>query len=67
MEAAVRLAAEGIEQEPVDPRTFRPLDAWPIIQSICKTGRVLVVHEAQVTGEFGEEIIAQIPTSEAFD
>jgi len=64
--AAERLAQEGIEAEVVDPRTLRPLDAETIIASACKTGRVLVVHEAVETGGFGGEIVARIAASEAF-
>jgi acetoin:2,6-dichlorophenolindophenol oxidoreductase subunit beta len=67
MEAADKLAAEGIEVEVVDPRCLKPLDADTIIQSVCKTGRVLITHEAPVTGGFGGELAAVIASSEAFD
>jgi pyruvate dehydrogenase E1 component beta subunit len=67
LEAADRLSAEGIEVEVIDPRTLSPLDDTPIIQSVCKTGRALVVHEAPQTGGFGGEIVARIAASEAFD
>ncbi|MBI9050296.1 MAG: alpha-ketoacid dehydrogenase subunit beta [Anaerolineaceae bacterium] len=66
MEAADRLAAEGIEVEIVDPRTLRPLNADPIVQSVKKTGKVLLVHEAVKTGGFGGELAALIAESEAF-
>mgnify|MGYP005849445979 CR=1 FL=1 len=67
LEAATKLAAEGIEAEVVDPRTLKPLDADPIIRSVSKTGRVLIVHEAVKTGGFGGELAAIIAESDAFD
>jgi pyruvate dehydrogenase E1 component beta subunit len=65
--AAEKLAQEGIEAEVIDPRTLKPLDAELIVQSVKKTGRALVVHEAPRTGGFGGEIVATIIESEAFD
>jgi pyruvate dehydrogenase E1 component beta subunit len=67
LEAAERLAEEGIEVEVVDPRTLKPLDQETIIQSVIKTGRVLIVHEAPKTGGFGGELGMVIAESEAFD
>jgi acetoin:2,6-dichlorophenolindophenol oxidoreductase subunit beta len=67
LEAAGRLAEEGIEVELLDPRTLSPLDEKPIIMSVVKTGRALVVHEAPKTGGFGGEILSRIMESEAFD
>lgn len=67
LEAAAQLAQEGIEIEVVDPRTLSPLDDQPIIESVKKTGRALVVHEAPITGGYGGEIVARIAASEAFD
>jgi pyruvate dehydrogenase E1 component beta subunit len=67
LQAAEQLAGEGIEAEVVDPRTLKPLDAQPIVDSVCKTGRVLIVHEACKTGGFGAELAAVIAESEAFD
>jgi acetoin:2,6-dichlorophenolindophenol oxidoreductase subunit beta len=67
LEAAEKLAAEGIEVEVVDPRCLKPLDTETIIRSVCKTGRVLIAHEAPVTGGFGGELAAVIAASEAFD
>ena len=66
LEAAERLAEEGIEVEVVDPRTLRPLDTGPIIESVTKTGRVMIVHEAVKTGGFGGELAAVIAESKAF-
>jgi acetoin:2,6-dichlorophenolindophenol oxidoreductase subunit beta len=67
LEAASILAGEGIDVEVVDPRTLKPLDTETIIQSVSKTGRVLLVHEAPVTGGFGGELAAVIATGSAFD
>ncbi len=67
LEAAAQLAQEGISAEVIDPRTLKPLDAQPLIASVCKTGRVLIVHEACKTGGFGGELAAIIAESEAFD
>ena len=64
--AAEQLAEEGIELEVIDPRTLRPLHDQPIIDSVIKTGRALVIHEAVETGGFGGEIVARIVASEAF-
>lgn len=66
LEAAEQLADEGIEVEIVDPRTLKPLDTETIVQSVTKTGRVLIVHEAAKTGGFGGELAAVIAESEAF-
>ena len=67
LEAAEQLAGEGIEVEVIDPRTLNPLDKEPIIRSVSKTGRVMIVHEACKTGGFGGEQAAIIAESEAFD
>lgn len=67
LEAAQRLAEQGIEAEVIDPRTLSPLDDGPIVESVKKTGRALVVHEAPKTGGFGGEIVSHIVESEAFD
>lgn len=67
LQAADELAKEGIELEVVDPRTLKPLDDAPIIESVKKTGRALVVHEAVEMGGFGGEVVARIASSEAFD
>lgn len=66
LEAAEQLAEEGIELEVIDPRTLKPLDDAPIIESVKKTGRALVVHEAPEMGGFGGEVVARIASSEAF-
>ncbi|SDJ56541.1 alpha-ketoacid dehydrogenase subunit beta [Salimicrobium halophilum] len=67
LEAASKLAEEGIETEVVDPRTLVPLDKETIVESVKKTGRLLVAHEAVKRGGFGGEIASTIAESEAFD
>lgn len=67
LEAAAQLAAEGIELEVVDLRSLKPLDKATIVTSVSKTGRVLIVHEAPITGGFGGELAAVVAESEAFD
>lgn len=64
--AAEELAQEGIDIEVVDPRTLRPLDTETIVNSVKKTGKVLIVHEAVKTGGFGGELAGVIAESEAF-
>ncbi|MGB2964695.1 MAG: alpha-ketoacid dehydrogenase subunit beta [Anaerolineales bacterium] len=64
--AAEELAKEGINVEIVDPRTLRPLDTETIVNSVKKTGKVLIVHEAVKTGGYGGEIAGVIAESEAF-
>ena len=58
--AAEVLAAEGISVEVVDLRVLAPLDESTVLESVGRTGRALVVHEAQLTGGFGGEIAARI-------
>ncbi|WP_221568391.1 alpha-ketoacid dehydrogenase subunit beta [Alkalihalobacillus sp. TS-13] len=67
LEAAAELEKEGIDVEVVDPRTLVPLDEETIIESVKKTGRVVIVHEAVKRGGFGGEIASVISESEAFD
>jgi 2-oxoisovalerate dehydrogenase E1 component beta subunit len=61
LEAAETLAREdGVEAEVVDLRTLRPLDLDTVLASVEKTGKALVVHEANRFGGFGAEIAAEI-------
>jgi pyruvate/2-oxoglutarate/acetoin dehydrogenase E1 component len=60
LKAADRLAEEGISVEVIDPRTLAPLDIETILTSVKKTGRMVVAHEACVTGGVGAEIAAQV-------
>ncbi|GAA1744532.1 alpha-ketoacid dehydrogenase subunit beta [Aeromicrobium alkaliterrae] len=58
--AAETAAAEGREIEVVDLRTLSPLDLDPVVASVRRTGRVVVVHEAQRTLGIGAEVAARI-------
>ncbi len=58
LEAADRLAAEGVETEVVDLRTLLPLDRDAVRRTVAKTGKLLVVHEDRQTGGLGGEIVA---------
>jgi pyruvate/2-oxoglutarate/acetoin dehydrogenase E1 component len=60
LQAAERLAGEGIEAEVIDPRTLVPLDEETIAQSVRRTGRAVVAHEAVTSGGFGAEITARV-------
>jgi len=60
LEAAEQLAGRGISVEVVDIRTLVPFDEESVFASVRKTGRVLVAHEAVLTGGFGGEIAARI-------
>jgi pyruvate/2-oxoglutarate/acetoin dehydrogenase E1 component len=66
LEAAEKLAQEGIDLEVIDLRSLKPYDAPTIIDSVKKTGRLLMVHEAPLIGGFGGEIVAMIAQSPAF-
>ncbi len=65
--ASKELKKEGISVEILDPRTLKPYDKKTIIESIKKTGKVIIVHEACKTSGFGAEIAAMISEGEAFD
>ncbi|MFK8025897.1 MAG: alpha-ketoacid dehydrogenase subunit beta [Ilumatobacter sp.] len=66
VDVADKLASEGISVEVIDPRTMQPLDTDTIVESVKKTNRVVVVHEAVRFGGLGAEVTAQIQ-EEAFD
>ncbi|MBX7235002.1 MAG: alpha-ketoacid dehydrogenase subunit beta [Caldilineales bacterium] len=63
--AAEELAKDGIEAEVIDPRTLVPLDKELILESVRKTGRLVVVEEDNLTGGWAGEIAA-IVAEEAF-
>lgn len=64
--AADELAQEGTDIEVIDLRTVLPLDEGTIVESIRKTGRAVIFHEARKTGGMGGEIAAVI-SEKAFD
>jgi len=63
---AERLVGEGLEVEVIDPRTLAPLDLETIINSVKKTSRLVIAHEAWKVGGFGAEISAAV-AEEALD
>ena len=67
LQAAEELKAEGISVEVVDPITLVPLDEDLIVESVKKTGRLVLCHDSFKTGGFGGEISARIAESDAFD
>ncbi len=56
--AAERLSKEGAECEVIDLRTLCPLDTQTVLASVRRTARVLIVHEAHLTGGVGAEVAA---------
>jgi pyruvate/2-oxoglutarate/acetoin dehydrogenase E1 component len=60
MNAAQELEKKGIQAEVIDPQTLKPLDKKTIFDSVQKTGRLLIVHQACKTGGFGAEIAAMV-------
>jgi len=58
--AAKELAAEGISAEVIDPRTISPLDIETIANSVKKTSRMIVTHEAVEQGGIGAEIVSRV-------
>ena len=64
--AAEKLSNEGIDCELINPRTVQPLDIDLIVESVSKTGHLVIVHEAVRFGGIGAEIAAQIQ-EQAFD
>jgi pyruvate/2-oxoglutarate/acetoin dehydrogenase E1 component len=65
LDAAARLAEEGIEAEVLDLRSLAPLDREAVLTSVAKTSRALLLHEARLTGGIGGELAAII-AEEAF-
>ncbi|MEM9746338.1 MAG: alpha-ketoacid dehydrogenase subunit beta [Actinomycetota bacterium] len=60
LDAAEKLADDGIDCEVIDPRTLQPLDTDTIVESVRKTNRAIIVHEAVRFGGFGGEVASQI-------
>jgi pyruvate dehydrogenase E1 component beta subunit len=60
LEAAVAAEEEGRALEVIDLRTLSPLDLGPVFDSVRKTGRAVVVHEAPITLGLGAELAARI-------
>jgi len=67
LEAADALAKDGISAEVIDVATLKPLDFDTIHESVKKTGRCVIVHEAPRTAGFGAEVAAQLAEKAMFD
>jgi len=67
LEAAEALAAEGISAEVIDVATLKPLDFDTIAESVAKTGRCVIVHEAPLNAGFGAEIAARLAEHSMYD
>ena len=66
LEAAEQVALDGIDVEVVDLRTLKPLDKETVLESVRKTGKLLIVHEDNITGGVGAEVAALV-ADEAFE
>ena len=66
LEAAEAVASEGIDVEVIDLRTLKPLDKVTVVESVTKTGKLLIVHEDNLTGGVGAEVAALV-AEEAFE
>ena len=66
LEAAEQISGEGVSVEVVDLRTLTPLDTETVLESIKKTGKLLIVHEDNITGGVGAEIAALV-AEQAFE
>ena len=66
LDAATKLAEEGVEAEVLDLRSLAPLDRDAVLTTVAKTSRVLLLHEATRTGGIGGELAAII-SEEAFE
>ena len=64
--AAEELAEQGIDAEVIDLRTIKPMDEENLINSVKKTGRLVIVHEATRVNGFGAEIAATV-SEKAFE
>lgn len=60
MQAADALEAQDVDTEVIDLRTLWPWDMRTVLDSVRKTGRLLVAHEAVAVGGFGAEVVASV-------
>ena len=60
LDAAAAASAHGVNAEVIDLRWLRPLDMPAVFRSITKTSKLMIVHEANITGGFGAEIAARV-------
>jgi pyruvate dehydrogenase E1 component beta subunit len=64
--AVAILQREGVRPELIDLRSIVPFDLETVVESVEKTGRAVVVHEAHRTAGFGAEVVAQIQERSLF-
>ncbi len=67
LEAAGHLAEQGIEADVIDLRSVRPIDHNTVRESVRRTGRLLVTHEAPKSAGVGAEVVAGVVESDALD
>jgi len=67
IEAATRLAGEGLSAEVIDLRSIRPMDRTTILASVKKTRKLLIIHEDNKFGGIGAEIAAMVVEEAFFD
>jgi len=67
LKAADQMAAEGVSCEIIDVSTLAPIDFDTILDSVIKTGRLLIVHEAPKTAGLGAEIAAIVAEEALYD
>lgn len=60
LEAAEQISTEGIEAEVIDVATLKPLDSATILESVGRTGRLVIIHEAPLTCGYGAEVAARV-------
>ena len=60
LEVAEKLAEEGIEIEVIDPVWLAPFDWTTVMESVGRTGRLVIAHEAHLTGGWGAEVSARV-------
>jgi pyruvate/2-oxoglutarate/acetoin dehydrogenase E1 component len=60
LEAAETLAGAGVEADVVELTWLNPVDLDAVVRSLERTRRLVVVHEANVTGGFGAEVVARV-------
>jgi 2-oxoisovalerate dehydrogenase E1 component len=60
LELAEKLSAEGIELEVIDPVWLSPFDWTTVMESVKRTGRLVIAHEAHLTGGWGAEVSARV-------
>jgi len=67
LEAADQLAGKGVQAEVIDVATISPLDTDTILESVAKTGRCVIIHEAARNCGVGAEIAAQLADKGIYD